>query len=269
VEYNLEDAKKLLSIAEAAGELILEIYHGSNDVEVQYKEDHSPLTEADLASHHFISENLNKLYPQIPILSEESSEISFQERKCWESLFLVDPLDGTKEFIKRNGQFTVNIALVHRGKPVIGILHAPVLKKSYYSVKGYGAYLVQDGLHTRMNPKKNRVHLLQNFKITPGQVIKIVASRSHKNKETADFIASLSEQGADVEMISVGSALKFGLIAEDLADVYPRYAPTMEWDTAAGQCIVEECGMVLLDMESKAPMVYNRENLTNNWFIVC
>ncbi len=242
------DINEINNIAKKAGEEILEIYNET--FEVKQKKDHSPLTKADIASNEIICKNLQKLYPNIPIISEENREIEYKERKKWEYLWLIDPLDGTKEFIKRNGEFCINIALIYKNKPVLGVIYSPVSKDIYYAKEGSGAF---------KNGKK------LPFKKTHN-TLRVIISRSHLSKETKDFINSIKTE-KQIELIQKGSALKFTLLAENKADIYPRLSKTMEWDTAAGDAIIRECGKKVLDFKNKTPFIYNKENLTNPWFI--
>jgi 3'(2'), 5'-bisphosphate nucleotidase len=222
---------------------------------VEAKEDHSPLTQADKDAHEAIVAILKDT--AIPILSEEGSQVPYEERRTWEYLWIVDPLDGTKEFLKRNGEFTVNIALVHRNLPVLGVVAVPVTGDVYYSTIGTGAYLRRDGM-IRQLPIRKPVDL-------QGTGIRVVASRSHLNEETQQYIKSLSYP----ELVSKGSSIKFMLLAEGQADVYPRFGPTMEWDTAAAHAIVVETGMsVQHSVDSLSRLTYNKENLLNPHFIV-
>jgi 3'(2'), 5'-bisphosphate nucleotidase len=232
-----------------AGKAILEIYKEDNP-EIQMKENDSPLTRADKASHFIIYEKLK--LTGLNVLSEEGKEIPYETRKDWEYYWLVDPLDGTKEFIKKNGEFTVNIALIHNGLPVLGVVYVPVFDTLYWGVTGEGAYK-QTG--------RNQPQHLSVRKDTPVRVI--VASRSHLSKETSDFINNYP----DAELISMGSSLKFLLVAEGKAQIYPRFAPTMEWDTAAAQAIVESAGGKVLNYPQKTRLTYNRSNMLNGWFI--
>ena len=203
----------------------------------------------------------------IPILSEEGKNISFDERKHWNQLWIVDPIDGTKEFIKRNGEFTVNIALVEDQRPVIGVVYAPVLKVLYFSTNKNGAFKVSVDLAdfdvNNLIDSSVKLPLSREDK-----TYTIVASRSHLSDETVDFIEELKKEKGDVHLISKGSALKLCLVAEGSADCYPRFAPTMEWDTAAGQAICEHAGCRVVDWETKEDLLYNRPKLLNNWFVV-
>lgn len=231
-----------------AGQAILEIYH-SADFEVEQKSDDSPLTKADRAAHLRIVKHLEKT--GLPILSEEGKHMDYEERKAWDYFWMVDPLDGTKEFIKRNGEFTVNIALIHEGKVVAGVLFSPVLGWLYSGISGKGAW-------------KEHAGRLEKLQVGPDAVKVIVASRSHLSSETEEYM----QQFPDASAISMGSSLKFMLVAEGKAELYPRFAPTMEWDTAAAQAIIEAAGAVVLQYPELSPLKYNKENLLNPWFVV-
>lgn len=245
--------KQLTSLAKeaslAAGKAILEIYN-SADFGIEIKGDNSPLTKADQAAHQVIVKYLEE--SGLPILSEEGKDIPYEVRKDWEYFWMVDPLDGTKEFIKKNGEFTVNIALIHEGKPVLGVVYAPVLGWLYWGNQEDGAWK-QEGEAIPFQLKKQ----------SGSEIKTIVASRSHLSPETQEFI----DQYPEVEVVSMGSSLKFMLVAEGKAQVYPRFAPTMEWDTAAAHGVIRACGgSVKIYPEMKA-LNYNRENLLNPWFI--
>ena len=250
-----------------AGKVILTIYDSGDELEVQTKEDQSPLTEADQASNSVINTYL--LQTGIPIISEENRQIDFEVRKNWEYCWIVDPLDGTKEFIKRNGEFTVNIALCQKGIPVFGVIYVPVTRELYYGDLRLGkSYKNQlDNDHSlevqlfrpadQIRPGSNNVNL-----------VRVVGSRSHMSPETEAYIESLKGTYENIEIVSKGSSLKFCLIAEGKADVYPRFAPTMEWDTAAGSAIVEAVGFHVISRETNQPLRYNKENLLNPHFLV-
>ncbi|MDT0690795.1 3'(2'),5'-bisphosphate nucleotidase CysQ [Salegentibacter sp. F188] len=247
-----------------AGKRIMEIYK-NEDFEIVAKEDDSPLTKADLASHNIIMSYLEQL--EIPILSEEGKDLSYKNRKDWSKLWIVDPIDGTKEFIKRNGEFTVNIALVEDQKPVLGVIYVPALEELYFAAKGVGSYKVDkitefSGVQELL---KTAIKLPITFE--RGNYT-VVASKSHLSSETKEYINSLENEHGKVDTISVGSSLKLCMVAEGKADCYPRFAPTMEWDTAAGQAICTYAGKKVIDYETKEEMLYNRENLLNNWFLV-
>jgi 3'(2'), 5'-bisphosphate nucleotidase len=246
-----------------AGKEILSVYNSEFIVET--KEDKSPLTEADKKAHHKILEVLNSTC--IPVLSEEGKEIPFSERKNWSRLWIVDPLDGTKEFVKRNEEFTVNIALIENNFPIAGVIYVPVTGILYVGWNKNGAYKIET---TNENISWSDVAIEKNkipFSNTDS-VFKVVASRSHMSSETENYIADLEKIHGKVELVSMGSSLKICLVAEGKANAYPRFAPTMEWDTAAGQAIAEAAGKYFIDWNTKSRMKYNRENLLNNWFLV-
>lgn len=235
--------------AKVAGKEILNIYH-SADFGVEMKRDDSPLTKADRAAHEVIVLFLEKT--GIPILSEEGRNIPFETRKNWEYFWMIDPLDGTKEFIKKNGEFTVNIALIHQGVPIIGVVYSPVLGWMFWGNQEEGAW--------KQVKNEKPLSLQSNG---DDEIKTIVASRSHLSAETQEFI----EQYPGVEVISMGSSLKFLLVAEGKAQVYPRFAPTMEWDTAAAHGVILAKGGEVLQWPEKTPLTYNKENLLNPWFI--
>lgn len=241
-----------IDIAVQAGEAIMAVYR--RDCATVQKPDRSPLTEADLLAHRLILSRLAAL-STLPVLSEESAQVEWAVRRTWKRYWLVDPLDGTKEFLNRNGEFTVNIALVDAGRPVLGVVHAPALKRTYFAAQGSGAFRRDEGADTvpiRVSPG-------------PGPVWRVVASRSHRSAEIDGFLRFL---GA-VSLVSMGSALKFCLVAEGSADLYPRLGPTCEWDTAAAQCIVEEAGGAVLT-DQLLPLRYNaKESLLNPHLIAC
>jgi 3'(2'), 5'-bisphosphate nucleotidase len=252
------DLGHLRDVARLAGEAILEIY--ARDFEVEFKADESPLTEADKRSNDVIVAALEERYPDIPIISEEIRALDYSERRHWQTCWLIDPLDGTKEFVKKNGEFTVNIALVHAGEPVVGVVYQPVTGAMYSAEKGQGAFLEM--------PDADPVRLENTKHYSTEQEVTVVASRSHLSQEVEDFVAELREQGKEVEFQSAGSSLKLCLVAEGKATVYPRFAPTMEWDTGAAHAIVLEGGKKVLNRETGEALVYNKENLLNPWFIV-
>lgn len=253
----LIDVEALLILAIQAAEegsrAIMKVYD-SGDFQEEAKGDKSPLTLADRNAHEKIASILEST--GLPILSEEGRNIPYAERKDWKYFWMVDPLDGTKEFIKRNGEFTVNIALIHRTAPILGVVAVPVSHEIYYSTQGNGAYLRRDGVDHKLE-KKSGVDLQQ-------EGIRVVASRSHMNEETQTFINSLRNP----QLVSAGSSLKFMLLASGKADVYPRYAPTMEWDTAAAHAIVMETGHQVTEYGKGTPLRYNKENLLNPYFLV-
>ncbi len=249
-----EELRIAICAARAASEKILEIYNDPNaDFEVERKADNSPLTKADRAAHLEIVRILEPL--QIPILSEEGRGVTFEERSAWSRLWIVDPLDGTKEFIKRNGEFTVNIALVEEGVPVLGVIYVPVSGELYFGDCAQGAFKVVDGEEFKLPFSCERDEYI------------VVASRSHLSSETMEFIESLRGAHPTIEMVSKGSSLKICLVAEGAADVYPRYAPTCEWDTAAGDAILRAAGGYLSQVDCEEPLQYNKESLLNPHFI--
>jgi 3'(2'), 5'-bisphosphate nucleotidase len=248
----------IIEIAKQAGKETLKIYE--RDFNIEYKEStyegegKSPLTEADMASHNLIINQLTKLYPDIPILSEESKAIPYEIRKTWKYFWLIDPLDGTKEFIKKNGEFTINIALIHNNKPILGVVYVPVKDILYYADENGSFKQEKNNEPIKLEPKE-----------TNNDKLNIVASRSHFNKETKEYIESL---GKEYELVSAGSSIKLCLVAEGKADIYPRLGPTMEWDTAAAHAVVNGIGKKVLIYNKEEELNYNKENLLNPWFIV-
>jgi 3'(2'), 5'-bisphosphate nucleotidase len=249
---------EIISIARNAGDEIMKIY--ARDFQVELKADKSPLTEADRKANEIIFEGLETLFADIPFMSEESKLIPYEKRRDWKRFWLIDPLDGTKEFVKKNGEFTVNIALIEDGVPVIGVVHVPVQNTTYYGVKGLGSF--KSEIRNPQSEIKNETHYTEKQKVI------VVASRSHLSDETIQFVDELKAKGKEVEFRSSGSSLKFCLVAEGEADVYPRFGPTMEWDTAAAQAVAMYAGKKVINYETKQPLVYNKENLLNPWFIV-
>ena len=245
------DIDKICDIAKEAGNAILEIYE--TDFDVTIKGDNSPLTSADKAAHEIIDGRLKALYRDIPCLSEEGKLLSYEDRLGWERFWLVDPLDGTKEFIKRNGEFTVNIALIDGHAPVLGVIYVPVKNTMYFASKGDGTWR-QCGSD---NPERIRV---KNYQKSEGLIA--MQSRSHLSKEHEDFVSNLRIK----ESISAGSSLKFCAVAEGRADIYPCLHPTWEWDTAAGQAIVEEAGGQVVD-DTWNPIKYNKQLPKNGSFL--
>jgi 3'(2'), 5'-bisphosphate nucleotidase len=253
----------IFEIIVRAGNEIIKIYQ-SNDFQVEMKSDKTPLTIADKNSNHVIVDGLKKLFPKIPILSEESKKTPFQTRKEWEYLWIVDPLDGTKEFIKKNGEFSINLALVKDGIAIFGILYLPVKDILYYAAKDYGAYKKDNsGRYTSLLHNKK----CEEYEQIADSPKRIIISRSHYTEETQLFVEGIKKQFSKVQLISVGSAMKITYLAEGKADIYPRLAPTMEWDIAAGQIVLEESGGEILDFYEKTPLIYNKENLRNPWFV--
>ncbi len=246
------DFKNLLEIAKIAAQKasveILRIYE-SGDFSIEAKSDQSPLTLADKASHLAIVKELEQT--EIPILSEEGNSIPYEDRNKWDYFWMIDPLDGTKEFIKKNGEFTVNIALIHKNRAILGVVFTPVLNDLFWAIKGGGAF-------------KNGKRICSNHFNHSDKGLKVVASRSHLNEETQAYLDELNEP----QTLSKGSSLKLLMIAEGVADLYPRYAPTMEWDTAAAQIIVEEAGGSVTVKGTSEPVTYNKRDLLNPHFLV-
>jgi 3'(2'), 5'-bisphosphate nucleotidase len=269
---------KAIEAALKAGEVILEVYH--SEFAVEHKADNSPLTRADRKSHEFLIAALKGF--QIPILSEEGREMPYKDRKSWERLWIIDPLDGTKEFIKRNDEFTVNIALVEYGLPKIGVVYVPVKDRLYFAAGNLGAFRIDNPLgadgSNRIggndhDPDKALRRLLKNATRLPAgkrpkKPFIIVGSRSHANPDLIKLVEEKRREHGDVELISAGSSLKICMVAEGLADMYPRLGPTCEWDTAAGQAVAEMAGAKLLDYKTGEPLKYNRPDLLNPWFVV-
>ena len=241
---------ELEPIARAAGDAILTIYR--QPFAVEYKQDESPLTAADQGAHEVIVQALARLTPDIPVLSEESDAETMQARLGWSRYWLVDPLDGTKEFVSRNGEFTVNIALIEESRPVWGLVYAPVLDKLWYGGKGIGAWRMADG-------KREAIQTLPHQEGAPWRV---VGSRNHLSQETLDYLAPFGE----IELVSMGSSLKFCIIAEGGAELYPRLAPTCEWDTAAAQAVLEGAGGSVTQLDGSA-LAYNKPDILNPWFV--
>ena len=251
---NQIDVQDIVTIAKEAGDAIMQIY--KQDLEVEYKQDNSPLTLADKKANVIIETGLNKLSVNFPILSEEGKEIPYEDRRHWEYFWLIDPLDGTKEFVKKNGEFTVNIALIYKDTPVLGVVYAPALNVCYWAKQGEGAFKDGKQLPLKTGDQRN-TH-------------KIVVSRSHMSDETQTFIDAI-DTGKEKELISIGSSLKICLVAEGEADIYPRLGPTMEWDTGAAHSIVKESSASFKRYAKNGlyfQHLYNKPDLLNNWFVV-
>jgi len=247
------------------GNEIMKVYNGIFTVE--YKDDNSPLTQADKNANEVI--NIHLAASGISVISEEGKEIAYPIRKKWDTCWIVDPLDGTKEFVKRNGEFTVNIALVKNGKPKLGVIYVPVEKLLYFGLveQGKSYKVVVDSV----NPDPEKIiHAAHEISpsITSKKTIRVVGSRSHMNEETIDFVEGLKNKFDAIEIVSKGSSLKFCLVAEGNADIYPRFAPTYEWDTAAGQAICEAVGLRVISIDSNKSLAYNKENLLNPGFLL-
>lgn len=244
----------VIAMARQAGLAIMDIYH-SEEIQALDKADRSPLTAADIASHQALQAGLRSLTPEIPVLSEESEAIAYEQRRDWGRFWLVDPLDGTKEFLKRNGEFTVNIALIEAGEPVLGVVYAPVLDVVYYAARGVGSFVQREGQDAQ------RIGVVMP---RAGETVRVVASRSHSDERTTSFLETLGAY----ECISMGSSLKLCLVAEGKAHLYPRLGPTMEWDTAAAHAVVNEAGGQVVDWQGQ-PLRYNKPDLHNPEFLVC
>lgn len=261
---------KFLSAIQASlhgGAAILEVYHKEETIQVLEKEDRSPLTAADTAAHQRIMQYLNET--EIPVLSEEGSSIDFQERSAWDLMWIVDPLDGTKEFIKRNGEFTVNVALVQNGKPIFGVIYVPVQHTLYFGGEGMGAYKVERiDYETEFSSMEQLQNAATPLPATGPDMFTVVGSRSHMNDDTKHYIESLEKEHGQVDIISKGSSLKICMVVEGKANEYPRFAPTMEWDTAAGHALVLAVGKEMVEPKSETSLVYNKENLLNPHFLV-
>ena len=253
-----------------AGKEILAIYN-EGDFNVKLKEDSSPLTIADVASHTVIRKELSRIFPDVPQMSEEGKSIPYAERKHWDMYFCIDPLDGTKEFIKRNGEFTINLALIKNQRPVVGVVYIPVKDILYIGGIDIGSYKIHNFSDT-YTESSSFTSLNKSIEKLPSSneknVFTVIGSRSHMNKETESYIHKLKKKYNKLNIISAGSSLKFCLIAEGTANLYPRFAPTMEWDTAAGQAIVEGIGGCVTDYKNGNVLTYNKLHLTNPSFIV-
>ena len=251
-----ENLLEIVNISVDAGEVILNYYN--ENVDVIYKDDESPLTKADLASHKIITDSIKKITPDIPILSEEEF-IDWKIRKKWKKYWLIDPLDGTKEFIKKNDEFTVNIALIENNRPILGVIYTPALNELFYSIKNFGSYkiLTKKKLNTLKEAKRISINKKKSNKI------KIVGSRSHSNPILDKWV---NKNFNEFDILQKGSSLKFCLIAEGSADIYPRFGPTSEWDIAAGHIILEEAGGKLKSIDNKEILYNEKENILNPEF---
>lgn len=263
IEYLLFGAIKA---SVKAGDEILKVY--DSDFAVEQKDDKSPLTLADKNAHNAICESLESY--NIPVLSEEGKSMEYSERTKWEYFWMVDPLDGTKEFVKRNGEFTVNIALIHNQKSILGVIYVPVTKTLYFAAENVGSYKSEIlNLKFDYASLEQLINSSQKLPLaTTTKKFTVVASRSHLSEETQMFIDGLKTAHKEVDFLSSGSSIKLCLVAEGSANVYPRFAPTMEWDTAAGQAICEIAGKQVMDYTTNQTLLYNKPNLLNNWFIV-
>ena len=252
-----KEIEVLLAVARQAGAAIMQVY--SRPFSVERKADDSPLTEADTASHEVIASALREEFPGIPVLSEESADVAaYETRREWPRYWLVDPLDGTKEFVKRNGQFTVNIALMEAGRPVTGVVFAPARDWMYWGSKEGGAFKAE----AERAPVPIRCRPLPE-----SEALRVVASSSHLSPETSDFLEGLRARYGELSFVQMGSSLKICLVAEGAADLYPRLAPTMEWDTAAAHAVLNAAGGALLQHGTWRELPYNKEDLRNGWFV--
>ena len=246
------------------GKAIMDVYE--TDFDVIIKDDASPLTIADQNANKVINEYLETT--NVPIISEENKQLNYSERKDWTRCWMVDPLDGTKEFVKRNGEFTVNIALIKEGQPTLGVIYIPVTKMLYFTAEdASSSYKLEIDIEKEIAVEEIIANAVQIFPSEKRDPIKIVGSRSHLNEETKNFISNIEKEHT-VDIVSRGSSLKFCVIAEGGAHVYPRFAPTMEWDTAAGHAICKAVGVEVIDQETQKPLRYNKENLLNPYFLV-
>lgn len=249
-----------------AGAAIMSVYR--TDFSVETKADHSLLTKADMAAHDIIKTALEGAF-SFPVLSEEDCDIAYEQRRSWRTFWLVDPLDGTKEFVKKNGEFTVNIALVEDSAPILGVVFAPARKVLYFASSETGAWRVRDVDADGTVDVARLLSQAEALPVAPAEPgLRVVASRSHSNEETENFIARLEEKYGAAERVSIGSSLKLCLVAEGAADVYPRIAPTMEWDTAAADAVVRGTGGTVVNHADGTPLKYNKYDLTNPFFVV-
>ena len=266
MEISKEVLETVINASVEAGKAIMDIYD-NGDFGVEMKSDNSPLTLADKAAHAVIMDYLQET--QIPVLSEEGKHAPFKERKEWDRLWIVDPLDGTKEFVKKTGEFTVNIALVENSYPVLGVVFVPAKGGLYFGGSGSGSYRITLSDTWRLEEVADVVKDAEQISANgTNDILKIVASVSHLSKETEEFAGLLKEEFGNAEFLSVGSSIKICKVAEGSADIYPRLGPTMEWDTAAGQAIAEGAGACFINWKTKERFDYNRENLLNDWFVV-
>lgn len=260
--------KTAILAALKAGEEILKIYDDpASDFEIERKADNSPLTVADRKSNEIIMEFLQQT--PYPVISEENKMIPYDERRHWPVVWIVDPLDGTKEFIKRNGEFTVNIALIYEGRPALGVIYLPVKKILYYGTLQGGAFRADHVTHSTLTEPETLEKQAMRLPVQrQDSSYVVVASRSHLSPETEAFVNQLKQQHPQVQLTSIGSSIKICLVAEGTADIYPRFAPTMEWDTAAGHALAKAAGKEMYREDGITPLEYNKENLLNPWFIV-
>ena len=247
--------KSIIDLAERAGKDIINIYNNSIDYNITYKSDSSPLTAADKASNKTICDGLEKITPDIPIISEEGKDISYSKRKTWKTFWLIDPLDGTKEFINKNGEFSVNIALIDNNVPIMGVVHAPVIQTTWYGSVYHKSYKINN--NKTFNIKVNSPNKEES--------IKVVSSRSHSNNPKLE---KYLKQFKNYSLVKMGSSIKICLVADGTAHVYPRFGPTMEWDTAAAHAVVKYAGGNIFDLNTDEELRYNKKNLLNPEFLV-
>ncbi len=252
----------VMALARKAGDQILQVYNSAEGFEVNAKGDDSPVTAADLAAHHVLKPGLEALLPDVPVLSEEATLPTYDIRKTWKRYWIIDPLDGTKEFIKRNGEFTVNIALIENGVPVFGVVFVPVLDLMYTGIKNVGAKKIANGKIQDIQTRKMQIRLDQK------QPIEVVASRSHGAEDVDRFLTKVSKRLGEVALKNMGSSLKLCLVAEGSADIYPRLALTSEWDTAAAQAVVEAAGGQVLDINLQVMRYNTKDDILNPYFFV-
>lgn len=257
-----ENLKLAIEASLKAGEVIMEIYN-SEDFEIELKDNNSPLTKADKAAHEIIKSHLSA--STYPLLSEEGAEISYKERKTWNLFWMVDPIDGTKEFIKRNGEFTVNIALIKNQRPVLGVVYAPVLKHLYFAEEGFGSFKIEN---TSILDDLNSSKFVDLQKTIPPDIYTLVVSKSHMNSETQEYVNEKEKEYGTIKMASFGSSLKICKVAEGSANCYPRFGPTMEWDTAAAHAIAFIANCIVAKTDLNTPLIYNKEDLLNPYFII-
>ena len=263
MEYS-NHLKLALKASLSAGKIVMDIYH-SDEYKLDYKPDNSPVTMADIGSHKILVNNLSST--NLPILSEESKNETYHIRKSWQSFWMIDPIDGTKEFIKRNGQFTVNVALIQDNAPKIGVVYAPATKELYFAEHGLGAYKIENILH--FEQLENLLHInLRSSNLNLPKTFTMVVSKSHMNKETEDYVHEMKIKHGSVTTKSFGSSLKICKVAEGFAHCYPRFGPTMEWDTAAAQAVAINAGCKMVAVNTPEDLSYNKTNLLNPFFIV-
>jgi 3'(2'), 5'-bisphosphate nucleotidase len=252
----------LIDLLNSAGRIIMQFYQ-SGEINIQTKADNSPVTNADHSSNELILSGLSSLYPDTPVISEEMDNSAYDIRKNWDYCWMLDPLDGTKEFIKRNGEFSINLALIHHDKPIAGFIHFPVQGWTYYAIEGKGAF--KKVLHHESYPLSD-ISFQNSF--IPKSHLRVMISRSHSGKREQAFINTLKDKGYEVETLAHGSAMKHCLIAEGLGDIYPKFGPCSEWDTAPGQIILQEVGGKITRCDNMKPLSYNKANFENPEFIM-